>query len=160
MDLSIKLFIADIDGVMTDGGVYYSESGDKLKKFSFYDTMGFKILHNNGIKTAMICSDASTVVSTLAEELKVDFLHQDSEDKYETAREICEEAGLELSEVAYIGDDVNDEKLIKNVGLAACPANATTTVKEMTDILVLKRSGGHGAVREMIDYILENGFGG
>lgn len=152
----IKLFLTDVDGVLTDAGMYYSESGDELKKFNTHDGMGLQILMKNGIKTGIITSENTKIVENRAKKLKVDFLYQGKRDggKLSAAKEICEKEGLSLKEVAYIGDDVNCFDLLSNVGLAACPADAVATIKSIPNIKILDTRGGEGAVREFIEYIL------
>lgn len=152
----IKLFLTDVDGVLTDAGMYYSESGDELKKFNTHDGMGLQILMKNGIKTGIITSENTKIVENRAKKLKVDFLYQGKRDggKLSAAKEICEKEGLTLKEVAYIGDDVNCFDLLSNVGLAACPADAVATIKSIPNIKILNTKGGEGAVREFIEYIL------
>lgn len=152
----IKLFLTDVDGVLTDAGMYYSESGDELKKFNTHDGMGLQILMKNGIKTGIITSENTKIVENRAKKLKVDFLYQGKRDggKLSAAKEICEKEGLSLKEVAYIGDDVNCFDLLSNVGLAACPADAVATIKSIPNIKILNAKGGEGAVREFIEYIL------
>lgn len=152
----IKLFLTDVDGVLTDAGMYYSESGDELKKFNTHDGMGLQILMKNGIKTGIITSENTKIVENRAKKLKVDFLYQGKRDggKLSAAKEICEKEGLTLKEVAYIGDDVNCFDLLSNVGLAACPADAVATIKSIPNIKILDTRGGEGAVREFIEYIL------
>lgn len=153
----IKLFLSDVDGVLTDAGMYYTESGDELKKFSTHDGMGFELLRNQGIKTGIITSENTSIVSRRAKKLKVDYLYQGKKHggKLEAAKEICKELGIELNQLAYIGDDINCKELLQSAGLAACPANALPTIKNIPGIIHLKKEGGSGAVREYVEnYIL------
>ncbi len=158
MTLSIKLLISDIDGVMTDGGIYYTEGGERFKKFSVYDTMGFTHLHENGIKSAIIYAEQSPIVETVANDLGIKHRYENVTQKYELAKQLCEQENIELENLAFIGDDTNDIELMENCGLAACPSNAPKEIRNIINVLVLKRPGGEGAVREFIDYIIENGF--
>lgn len=155
--VKIKLFLTDVDGVMTDAGMYYTESGDEFKKFNTHDGMAFELLRKAGIKTGIITSENTKIVERRAAKLKVDYLYQGKRDggKLGAAKEICEKEGIDLSEIAYIGDDVNCFELLSRVGLAACPNNAVKTIKNITNIIQLKKSGGDGAVREFVDLILE-----
>lgn len=152
----LKLFLSDVDGVLTDAGMYYSESGDELKKFNTHDGMGFMILRNAGIKTGIITSEDTKIVERRAQKLKVDYLYQGKKHggKLAAAQEICEKEGITLNEVAYIGDDINCFELLCSVGLAACPANAVDKIKSIPGIILLQKKGGDGAVREFINMIL------
>ena len=151
----IKLFLSDVDGTLTDGGMYYSENGDELKKFNTRDGMGFQMLRERGIKTGIITSENMALNKRRFEKLKVDFLVQGKRNggKLEAAREICATLGISLSEVAYIGDDVNDVELLTEVGFAACPSDACGEVKAVSGIRVMTRKGGEGCVREYVNKI-------
>lgn len=153
---SIKLFLCDVDGVMTDAGMYYAESGDEFKKFNTHDGMAFELLRRAGIKTGIITSENTKIVEQRAIKLKVDFLYQGKRDggKLATALEICNKENISLDEVAYIGDDINCYELLCKVGLSACPANAVEKIKEIPNIVLLGKSGGDGAVREFVEKIL------
>lgn len=155
---TIKLFLTDVDGVLTDAGMYYAENGDEMKKFNTHDGMGFQILREHGIKTGIITSEDTKIVERRALKLKVDYLHQGKRDgrKLEVALQICEKENISLSEVAYIGDDINCFELLSAVGLAACPADAVEKIKGIAGILQLETKGGDGVVREFIDYILKS----
>lgn len=152
----IKLFLCDVDGTLTDGGMYYSENGDELKKFNTRDGMGFQLLREAGIKTGIITSENTKIVANRAKKLKVDFLYQGKRDggKLAVAKEICERLGITLDEVAYIGDDVNCVDLLEAVGVKACPADACEEVKAIPGICVMVRKGGDGCVREFINLLL------
>ncbi|MCD8290075.1 MAG: N-acylneuraminate cytidylyltransferase [Prevotella sp.] len=153
----IKLFISDVDGTLTDGGMYYSENGDELKKFNTRDGMGFQMLREKGIKTGIITSENTKIVENRAKKLNVDFLIQGKRDggKLAAVKEICEKENISLSETAYIGDDINCIELLSNVGFAACPADACIRVKNIPQILIMSRNGGDGCVREFIDVFFE-----
>ena len=155
-NINIKLFITDIDGTLTDGGMYYSENGDELKKFNTRDGMGIQMLREAGIKTAVITSEDRKLNQRRAEKLKVDFVRQGklNEGKVAVANEIAKELGVSLHEIAYIGDDVNCVELLSVVGLAACPADADERVKSIKGIVVMRRKGGEGCVREFIERFL------
>lgn len=152
----IKLFLSDVDGVLTDAGMYYSENGDELKKFNTHDGMGFALLRNAGIKTGIITSENTKIVERRAQKLNVDYLYQGEKHggKLASARKICEKEGITLSEVAYIGDDINCFELLSSVGLAACPANAVDKIKQIPGIILLEKKGGEGVVREFINLII------
>ena len=152
----IKLFLCDVDGTLTDGGMYYSENGDELKKFNTRDGMGFQLLREAGIKTGIITSEDTQIVANRAKKLKVDFLCQGKRDggKLAVAKEIVANLGITMQEVAYIGDDINCIDLLKEVGLSACPADACELVKALPGIKVMQKKGGEGCVREFIHIIL------
>lgn len=152
--LNIKLLAMDVDGVLTDGSMYYSENGDELKRFHTSDGKGLELIRNAGIKTAILTSENRTLNSRRAEKLKVDILRQGVSDKLSEAQKICSELGFDMNNLAYVGDDLNDIELLNNAGLAACPANAAEAVKNIPGIVRLERSGGAGAVREFCEYIL------
>ena len=152
----IKLFLSDVDGTLTDGGMYYSESGDELKKFNTRDGMGFQLLHEAGIKTGIITSEDTKIVENRVKKLKIDFLRQSKRDggKVTSAMEICDELGISLNDVAYIGDDVNCYDLLTKVGVSACPADASMKVLSIPGIYVMSKIGGQGCVREFISKII------
>ena len=152
----IKIFLSDVDGTLTDAGMYYGEDGNEFKKFNTRDGKGFEILRKAGIKTGIITSENTKIVSNRAEKLKVDYLYQgvEHQGKLEVVKEICLMEGVELDNVAYIGDDLNCKDLLINVGLSACPSDAIEEVRLISGIRILSKSGGSGAVREFIDCIL------
>lgn len=156
--LDIKLFLSDVDGTLTDGGMYYSEYGDELKKFNTRDGMAFKLLKNNGIKTGIITSENKTLNQKRAEKLNIDFIRQGNANigKLDSAYEICKDLGIDISQVAYIGDDINDKELLSAVGLAACPNDANKLIRSIPSIHIQSKNGGDGCVREFADYILAN----
>lgn len=151
----IKLFVSDVDGVLTDAGMYYSETGDELKKFNTHDGMAFQILRENGVKTGIVTSEDTNIVSKRASKLKVDYLYQGKKHngKLSVVKEICEKEGISLDEVAYIGDDINCFELLSSVGYAACPANAVQKIKNIPHISQLEKNGGDGVVREFITFL-------
>ena len=154
----IKLFLTDVDGVLTDGGMYYSETGDELKKFNTRDGMGFHLLREAGIKSGIITTENTQIVERRAAKLKVDYVYQgkNTGGKLQTALEICRKEGITLAEAAYIGDDINCYDLLCEVGMAACPADAVDKIKTIPNIIILRKKGGEGVVREFIEIILGN----
>ncbi len=156
--VTIKLFLTDVDGVLTDGSMYYTENGDEFKKFNTRDGMGFELLRKAGIKTGIITSENTQIVARRAAKIKADYLYQGQRDggKLAAAVEICTKEGISLSEVAYIGDDLNCIGLLEKVGLAACPADAVNDVKAVPGIKLLHRKGGEGCVREFVEQIVRN----
>ena len=154
---SIKLFLSDIDGTLTDGGMYYSENGDELKKFNTRDGMGMAMLREKGIKVGIVTSEDRDLNKRRAEKLNLDFFYQGKKNggKLSVTQEICEKMGISLKEVAYIGDDVNCIELLSAVGLAACPADATDKVKAIPGIKVMSKKGGEGCVREFCEILIK-----
>lgn len=154
----IKLFLSDVDGTLTDGGMYYSENGDELKKFNTRDGMGFQLLREAGIKVGIITSENTNIVARRARKLKLDYLEQGKQygGKLLAAKAICDELSISLNEVAYIGDDINCFELLSSVGLAACPADSCEEVKNIPGIYIMKEEGGKGAVRSFIELCLKN----
>lgn len=156
-DKKIKLFISDIDGVLTDGGMYYTESGDELKKFQVHDGMGFVILRERGIKTAFITSESRELNLRRSQKLQIDFYYPGEKNKIARVHEMCTALNIGLDEVAHIGDDINDLSILGKIGFSACPANARPEVKAVPGIYCTESSGGQGAVREWIDLLIEHG---
>tara|TARA_B110000003_G_scaffold273753_1_gene312144 strand:- start:477 stop:953 length:477 start_codon:yes stop_codon:yes gene_type:complete len=152
----IKLFVSDVDGVLTDGSMYYTENGDEIKRFSTYDGMAFSILRARGIKTAVVTSENTKIVSRRCDKMKVDFVYQGlfGKDKLIAVKKICKENNISLKEVSYIGDDINCTKILEKVGFKACPSNARIEIKKIYNILKLKEKGGNGVVREYVDYLI------
>lgn len=152
----IKLFLCDVDGTLTDGGMYYSENGDELKKFNTRDGMGFQLLREAGIKVGIITSEDTKIVENRGTKLNVDYLYQGKRNggKLAIAQEICSMMNISLENVAYIGDDINCLELLSNVGMSACPADACKTIKQIDGILLMDKCGGAGCVREFIEHIL------
>ena len=149
----IRLFATDVDGVLTDAGMYYAESGDEWKKFNARDGMGLKLLQKAGIITAIVTQERTKLVTRRAEKLAIPELHQGVLDKLSLVREMAARYGLTLSQVAYIGDDVNDFETLKVVGFSATPADGMPQVAAVVDY-VCQMKGGEGAVREIIEMIL------
>jgi 3-deoxy-D-manno-octulosonate 8-phosphate phosphatase (KDO 8-P phosphatase) len=156
MSHPIKIFLTDVDGVLTDAGMYYTESGDEFKKFSTYDGMAFQLLREHKIKTGILTSENTKIVAARAKKTKADYLYQGiyGIDKLKAASEICSLEGITLMEVAYIGDDLNCISLLRSVGVAACPANAVAEVKAIPGIIKLSKKGGEGVVREFVELLL------
>ncbi len=152
---NIKLFLTDVDGVLTDAGMYYSEKGDELKKFNTKDGKAFELMRKRGIKTGFITSEDTKIVENRAKKLKIDYLRQGVSDKVKSAQEICKKENITLKEVAYIGDDINDLKLLNLVGIAACPADAVEAVKKTCNIHVLDSKGGDGCIREFYQKFIQ-----
>lgn len=151
----IKLLLSDVDGVLTDAGMYYSENGDELKKFSTYDGMGFNLLKKQGIKVGLLTTEDRELNRRRAKKLALDYDFHGIKDKLTLVEKLCADNNLKLSEVAYIGDDVNCKRLLEKVGVAACPLNAVKSVKQIPNIIHINKNGGEGALREFAELILE-----
>ena len=150
----IRLFATDVDGVLTDAGMYYSESGDEWKKFNTHDGMGIKLLQRAGIITAIVTQERTKLVARRAEKLAIPELHQGVMDKLTVIREMAARHGLSLKQVAYIGDDINDLEALKEVGFSATPADGMPKIAAAVDY-VCQKKGGEGAVREIVEMILD-----
>jgi len=150
----IKMLLTDSDGCLTDGGMYYTENGDEIKKFSTADGTGLRELREHGIITGIVTGENRELVRRRAGKLQMDELHMGIKDKLAVVREICARRGIDLSEVAYVGDDTNDMEVIKAVGFGCCVANGREEVKAVARY-VTKTPGGSGAVREVTDLIIK-----
>ncbi|MEM7549083.1 MAG: HAD hydrolase family protein [Bacteroidota bacterium] len=146
--------LSDVDGVLTDGGMYYTESGDEFKKFSVYDGMAFVILKENGIKTGILTAEDRQLNRRRADKLKLDYHFHGVKDKLQFMEQFCARNKVSLNDVGYLGDDRNDLELLKEVGVCACPANAIKEVKAVPNIHLLKKTGGTGALREFVNEVL------
>jgi 3-deoxy-D-manno-octulosonate 8-phosphate phosphatase (KDO 8-P phosphatase) len=150
----LKLVLTDCDGVLTDGGVYYSARGEELKRFNIRDGMGVERLRRlAGIETGIVTGEFSRSVTRRAEKLAVTECHLGCKDKGATVRGILERRNLNADEVAYLGDDVNDLPAFASVGLTACPVDALMDVRAAAHV-VLDQPGGHGAFREFAEIVL------
>lgn len=151
---NIKLVILDVDGTLTDGGIYYDSHGEELKKFNLKDGLGIKVATLAGLEFAIITGRKSAMVERRAKELKIAHLMDGVQQKYPAMLELVKKTNMSMQEVCYIGDDWNDLQCMKSVGLSMCPADAAVDILEISDY-VAKAKGGHGAVRECLEYILK-----
>jgi YrbI family 3-deoxy-D-manno-octulosonate 8-phosphate phosphatase len=151
MGSPIKLLILDVDGVLTDSGMFYSEHGDELKKFNTRDGKGIQIARERGLKTAIITAEKVQLVMRRAQKLQIDHVILGSTDKLSDAKKICEIENISLVECAFIGDDVHDIPLLQAVGMGVCPHDAHVSVQNLPGILRLATHGGNGVVREWVD---------
>ena len=149
----IKLVITDIDGVWTDGGMYYTAEGDVMKRFSVKDGWGVSFLHKAGIPVVILTGENTSIVQRRAEKLKIDYCFLGVKDKVAQAEALCAELGIGLGEVAFIGDDLNDLPLLRRVGFSASPVNTPDYVKREVDY-VTTAHGGYGACREFVEKLL------
>lgn len=150
---SIKLVVMDVDGTLTDSAMYYSARGEELKRFSTRDGMGITLLHRSGIQTAIVTSENSEIVTRRAEKLGIKEVVLGCHDKTTTFYDISRRLKIAPSDIAYIGDDVNDLHVMSLCGLAGCPSDAVPAIQNMAHF-VSTFSGGNGAVRDFIEFIL------
>ena len=150
----VKLVLTDCDGVLTDGGVYYGEQGEVLKKFNIRDGMGVERLRNLvDVSTGIITGERSASVQKRAEKLQIQELNLGIKDKQACILSVLEKHQLDPYQVAYIGDDVNDLPVLPHIGVFFCPADALPQVKEKADV-ILGLKGGEGCFREMAEMII------
>ena len=150
----VKYLILDVDGTMTDGGVYLDSRGEELKKFSIKDGAGILLARKAGIESVILTGRQSGCVRRRAQELSISYVFQDVKDKQSFLLDFMEKHEILPDEAAYIGDDLNDLNAMRCVGLAVCPQDAAKQVKAYCPI-VLSSRGGEGAVREFVEMILE-----
>ena len=151
----IKLVISDVDGVLTDGGMYYNEEGEYMKKFNTRDSMGMELLLQKGIKTILMTRENSKIVKERVKKIKMVDLYSDIIKKEEMIPEILKKYDVSSDEIAYIGDDVNDVEIMKKVGFSATPFDGNFVVKENVDY-TCKMEGGKGAFREIADLLIRS----
>ncbi|MGK0389598.1 MAG: YrbI family 3-deoxy-D-manno-octulosonate 8-phosphate phosphatase [Maribacter sp.] len=149
-----KLVITDIDGVWTDGGMFYGEAGGEWKKFNTSDSAGVLFLRTLGIPVAIMTGENSQAVKRRSEKLKIEYLYLAAKNKLQLATDLCQKLNISLAEVAFIGDDMNDYHLLKAVGISATPSNAPSYMQSIVDH-PLSVKGGDGAFRAFIELILK-----
>lgn len=148
---NVKLLVLDVDGTMTDAGVYIMEDGRQFKKFNARDGIGIKLAMKAGVEVGIISHSLVTeMVEARANMLGMKYFYIGQEDKLVVLERWMKELDLTLDQVAFIGDDVNDYEIMSNVGVSACPADALPAIKEIANI-TLEKKGGEGCVREFID---------
>lgn len=151
---SIKLLLLDVDGVLTDGKIYFSNSGDELKSFSTLDGHGIKMAMGAGIKVGIITGRKSEIVAKRAADLGIEILIQGREDKARALDEILTDNPIPLANICFVGDDFPDLQVMRKIGLSFSVANGHDDVKSEADVITAK-TGGNGAVREITDYLLK-----
>lgn len=152
--LDLRFVVLDVDGTLTDGGLYYSNTGDRFKKFNVKDGSGIKLLQNAGIEVAFITGLESRMVTDRASDLGIQIVIQNCSKKDVAIEKIMQDKGYHWDEIAFIGDDIIDLGAMQKVGLSVAVADAVKAVKEASD-LILETKGGYGAVREFADLVLE-----
>ena len=150
----IKLIILDVDGTLTDGGIYYSDQGVEIKRFNVKDGLGINCAMKHGIRFAIITGRESNIVMRRASELGITDIYQAVHNKVEALMSIMAKYRITPDEVAYVGDDLNDLNVMEKIGLAMCPSDATEEVKRISKFVSSKK-GGDGAVRECIEFVLK-----
>ena len=151
--MTIKAIALDVDGVLTDGGVWWGPDDEEWKRFSFVDIMGVSLATKAGLVVALISGEDSPLVDRFARKMGITDVEKGCKDKTKALRAFAERRGLSLADVAYMGDDINDVGAMTLAGLAAAPASAALAALAVATV-VTKRSGGHGAVRELVDLVL------
>lgn len=149
----VNYLVIDVDGTMTDGGIYYDENGNELKKFCTKDAAGFFAARKAGIKIIVLTGRECSATKRRMEELKVDYLYQNIKDKVSFLKNFMKENNLVKEEIGYIGDDLNDLSSMKMVGFVGCPKDSCIEVLEISDY-ISSLEGGHGAVRDVIEHML------
>jgi len=149
-----KLILTDIDGVWTDGGMYYDQTGNEWKKFNTSDSAGILFCKILNIPVGIITGETTEIVKRRAEKLKINFLYQGIKDKVAVAEKLINKLNIAWDDVAYIGDDINDLRLLDKVGFSCTPNNAPDYIKNKVDFITDK-SGGEGAFREFVEIILK-----
>lgn len=152
-----KLILTDIDGVWTDGGMYYDQTGNEWKKFNTYDSAGVLLAHKFQIPVGIITGEETQIVQRRADKLKIDFLYQGIKNKLEIVNLLAEKLEITTKEIAYIGDDINDIEVLQNVGFAGVPASASEYIKKLST-LKLSKNGGDGVFREFVENLLINRY--
>ncbi|HEY9751190.1 MAG TPA: HAD-IIIA family hydrolase [Allocoleopsis sp.] len=150
----VRLLALDVDGVLTDGGLYYTESGEVLRRFNIKDGQGLKLLMQAGIEVAIITAKSSLSTLQRMKDLGIAHTYQGVEDKLAILKELCEKLGLSLSQVAYAGDDVNDLEVMHSVGCPLTVADAMPA-NQACALYVTQLPGGQGAVREICTLLLQ-----
>jgi N-acylneuraminate cytidylyltransferase len=151
--LKIKVIVTDVDGVLTDGGMYYSKNGEELKKFNTRDGMAFELLKKNNLKSVIITKENSKIVEKRAHKIKTDLVFLGIQKKELELPKICKKLSISNDEILYVGDDINDLEVMKLVGFSACPNDAVDEIKKNSDY-ISPFNGGTGVVRELVDLVL------
>lgn len=151
----IKLLICDVDGVMTDGGLYFGDNGLEYKAFHSRDGLGIKMLQRSGIPLAVITARTSDVVKHRMKNLNINLVFQGQLDKIQAFESLCQKLQLNASQIAYVGDDLVDLPVMKKVGLSIAVADAHDRVKQQAN-WITRHKGGHGAVRDVCELLMES----
>lgn len=153
MKRKIKYLVIDVDGTMTDAGIYYDENGNELKKFCVKDGAGFFAAHKVGIKIIVLTGRGCAATTRRMKEIHAEYVFQNVKEKAGFLKTFMEENGIQKNELGYIGDDLNDYPSMLLAGYIGCPADSCAEVKAIADY-VSSVNGGHGAVRDVIEHML------
>ena len=151
---NIKFLVLDVDGVLTDGSLYYNKDGEALKRFHVRDGQGIKLAQSYDLEIAVISARECEIVNSRCNELGIKHIYQHCYDKAKKINELAKELKITLKEIAYIGDDILDVPPLEIVGLPICPKDAHPSVRSCAKIIT-EAKGGAGCVREIIDLILK-----
>lgn len=151
----IKLVAFDVDGVLTNGEIIYTDKGEEIKIFNAKDGQGMNLLRTNGYITAIITARSSNIVEKRAKDLSINHVYQGAKNKINALNEMMSKYNLKFNEIAYVGDDLPDICILEKVGFAACPADAVEEVRKVS-CFISSRNGGKGAVREIANFIISN----
>lgn len=149
-----KLILTDIDGVWTDGGMYYDAASNEMKKFNTSDSAGVLFARYFNIEVGIITGEKTQIVTNRASKLKIELVHQGVRNKFEVVSRVLEDRGLDWNDLAYIGDDINDVLVLQHAGISACPASAPSYIKQIVKH-PLNLAGGQGVFREFVELIIE-----
>ena len=150
-----KLILTDIDGVWTDGGMYYDQTGNELKRFHTYDSAGVLFAHRLNIPVGIITGEDTEIVARRAKKLKIDYLYQGVKEKLSKAIELCQQLGITLQDVAYLGDDLGDMELLKKVRWSGAPSSAPSYIRALVNTH-LSKGGGEGVFREFVETLIQD----
>jgi len=153
MERTIKLLVIDVDGTMTDAGVYYDEKGNEIKKFSTRDAVGFYAAHNVGMKIMVLTGRECAATTRRMKEMEVDYLFQNIKSKGQFLMEFMREHNITRKELGYIGDDLNDYSSMAVAGFVGCPADSCSEILRIANYISTV-NGGYGAVRDVVEHIL------
>ena len=152
---ALKLFATDVDGTLTDGGMYYTPDGELMKRFDTRDAFGMNLLRKTGFELAIVTAEDSPIVAARARKLKIDRTYLGVANKVELLTNVLAELGMGWENLAYAGDDLNDLPVIEKAGFSACPSDAARKTRSAANY-VCRNPGGRGAVREMCELILDH----
>jgi YrbI family 3-deoxy-D-manno-octulosonate 8-phosphate phosphatase len=152
---SLKCFATDVDGTLTDGGMYYTPEGELMKRFDTRDAFGMNLLREAGFELVIVTAEDSPIVTARAKKMRVGRVFIGISDKVDLLKTVLVELGIDWHNLAYVGDDLNDQQVIAKAGFSACPSDAASEVRNSAKY-ICSNSGGRGAVREVCDLIRGN----
>jgi len=149
-----KFILTDIDGVWTDGGMFYDQTGNEWKKFNTSDSAGVLFARKLNIPVGIITGEDTSIVARRADKLGIEIVYQGVQDKLLVVNQLCKDHNVDLKDIAYIGDDIGDLNLLKEVGYSAAPANAPLYIQKYVKYVTQKK-GGEGAFREFVEWLIQ-----